>query len=106
MTPSDGHDAPDTAVCVQWDARTEHVRADVDHAMLVLPEGERAPDDPESSHRLFFAGTPERQAQMIAVVVAYMIETGLAPVVGRILSSNPGPGDIRGWTPPTVGEAP
>lgn len=77
------------SVRVVWHAASERVDAVVDHGMLVLPDGLGA-------HRMYFVGTPLQQAQMLSVMFGYMLQTGLAPAVLKIMEQNAGTDEIRG----------
>jgi hypothetical protein len=80
-------------VRVAWHAVSEKVEGVVTHGMLVLPDGEGA-------HRLYFVGTPMEQAQMLSVMVGYMMQTGLTPAVLAIMRQNEGTDEIRGFGTP------
>lgn len=80
-------------VVIGYHSESEHVAGTVSHAMLIAPDG-------EGTHRLYFAGTPLQQAQMLSVAVGYMIRTGLSNLVMLILRDNEGTDEIRGYGTP------
>lgn len=74
----------------QWHSGVEHVTFDSDHGLIVLPDGDDA-------HRVYFAGTPEQLAQILASPLAWAegLPLQVLDLAERVKRDNEGTGEWR-----------